>query len=76
MVDGIHHEGLEFARLESVASLEPRSPGAAIEENLRKDREGTLAKVGKDDLPLLYWTGAAWGAGSRMTSGIWKLSSK
>jgi hypothetical protein len=33
-----------------------------FEEGLRKDRTATLAKLSKDDLPLLFWTGAAWGA--------------
>lgn len=33
-----------------------------FEENVRKDRVATLAKLGKDDLPLLVWTASAWGA--------------
>lgn len=33
-----------------------------FEEGVRKDRAATLAKLGKDDLPLLVWTASAWGA--------------
>ncbi|MHB8798376.1 MAG: TRAP transporter TatT component family protein [Thermoanaerobaculia bacterium] len=42
--------------------LEARHPG--FEAGLRDDsrREATLAKSTKADVPLLYWTGAAWGA--------------
>lgn len=42
--------------------LEARHPG--FEKGLRDDalREATLAKVTAADVPLLYWTGAAWGA--------------
>lgn len=42
--------------------LEVRHPG--FEAGLRDDalREKTLAAVTKADVPLLYWTGAAWGA--------------
>jgi predicted anti-sigma-YlaC factor YlaD len=42
--------------------LEVRHPGFA--EGLRDDglREKTLAAATKADVPLLYWTGAAWGA--------------
>ena len=42
--------------------LEVRHPG--FEEGLRDDdlREKTLAAATKADVPLLYWTGAAWGA--------------
>ncbi len=48
------------ARAYGFRGLDVDHPG--FEEALRKDREGTLAKIGKDDLPLLFWTGAAWGA--------------
>jgi predicted anti-sigma-YlaC factor YlaD len=42
--------------------LEARHPG--FEAGLRDDalRERTLAAATKADVPLLYWTGAAWGA--------------
>jgi len=42
--------------------LEARHPG--FEAGLRDDarREETLARATKADVPLLYWTGAAWGA--------------
>ena len=42
--------------------LEVRHPG--FEASLREDslREKTLGAARKDDVPLLYWTGAAWGA--------------
>ncbi len=42
--------------------LEVRHPG--FEAGLRDDalREKTLAAATKADVPLLYWTGAAWGA--------------
>jgi predicted anti-sigma-YlaC factor YlaD len=42
--------------------LEVRHPG--FEAGLRDDslREKTLGATTKDDVPLLYWTGAAWGA--------------
>ena len=42
--------------------LEVRHPG--FEAGLRSDalREKTLASASKADVPLLYWTGAAWGA--------------
>jgi predicted anti-sigma-YlaC factor YlaD len=42
--------------------LEARYPG--FERGLRDEalREATLAKASKADVPLLYWTGAAWGA--------------
>ena len=42
--------------------LEVRHPG--FEAGLREDslRAKTLAATTKDDAPLLYWTGAAWGA--------------
>lgn len=42
--------------------LETRHPG--FEAGLRDDalRERTLAAATKADVPLLYWTGAAWGA--------------
>lgn len=42
--------------------LEGRHPG--FEEGLRSEelREKTLAAMTKADIPLLYWTGMAWGA--------------
>jgi len=42
--------------------LEARHPG--FEAGLRDEarRGATLAAAGKADVPLLYWTGAAWGA--------------
>ncbi len=42
--------------------LEVRHPG--FEAGLRSDalRDRTLAAMAKADVPLLYWTGAAWGA--------------
>ncbi|MFN7953036.1 MAG: TRAP transporter TatT component family protein [bacterium] len=41
-------------------ALDVSHPG--FEEGVRKDRAATLAKITKDELAMLYWTGAAWGA--------------
>lgn len=42
----------------ALRGLELRYPG--FTENLRKDREATLARTRKKDVPLLYWSGVAW----------------
>lgn len=42
----------------ALAGLELRYPG--FREKLRKDREATLARTGKKDVSLLYWSGVAW----------------
>ncbi len=41
-------------------SLESVLPGARVA--LRREPETALASVGKAEVPLLFWTGAAWGA--------------
>ena len=43
-----------------VRLLELRRPG--VEEKLRVDPGNALAWASRDDVPVLYWTGAAWGA--------------
>ncbi len=48
------------ARAYGFHALDVSHPG--FEEGVRKDRAATLAKITKDELPLLYWTAAAWGA--------------
>jgi len=40
--------------------LEVDSPG--LRERLARDPEGALARMKKEQVPLLYWTAAAWGA--------------
>ncbi|MCC6130251.1 MAG: TRAP transporter TatT component family protein [Acidobacteria bacterium] len=40
--------------------LEARHPG--FESQLRRDSKDAAASAGKADVPLLYWTAAAWGA--------------
>jgi predicted anti-sigma-YlaC factor YlaD len=40
--------------------LEVDSPG--LREKLARDPEAALARMKKGDVPLLYWTAAAWGA--------------
>ena len=40
--------------------LEVSHPGFGVQ--VRDDARGAAARVGADDLPLLYWTGAAWAA--------------
>lgn len=42
----------------ALTGLEHRHDGFA--ERLRKDRAGTLAGTGKEDIPFLYWAGASW----------------
>lgn len=34
----------------------------AFRDALRRDKAGTLARTGRQHVPLLYWTGAAWAA--------------
>ncbi len=41
-------------------ALDTRFPG--IEQRLLQDPIPALARAGKADVPLLYWTGASWGA--------------
>lgn len=41
-------------------ALQTRLPG--IEQRLVQDPVPALAQAEKDDVPLLYWTGASWGA--------------
>ncbi len=45
-----------------LAGLELAQPGlrAALQKNDRAVRDALLAKITKDDVGLLYWTGAAW----------------
>lgn len=40
--------------------LELRSPGASLALQSMKDVPAALAKLGKEDVPLMYWTAAAW----------------
>jgi predicted anti-sigma-YlaC factor YlaD len=40
--------------------LDVELPG--FQEQLRKDPDGTLARMTKKQVPLLYWTGASWAA--------------
>jgi predicted anti-sigma-YlaC factor YlaD len=40
--------------------LELRRPGVTLA--LRLEPEAAVARLGREDVPLLYWTGAAWGA--------------
>jgi predicted anti-sigma-YlaC factor YlaD len=48
------------ARDYGLRGLELRRPG--ITGALRLDPEAAVASLGKQDVPLLYWVGAAWGA--------------
>jgi predicted anti-sigma-YlaC factor YlaD len=41
-------------------AMEVRFPG--VTDRLMKDPKTALAKAGKDDVPLLYWTAASWGS--------------
>jgi|SRR5579871_589279 len=41
-------------------AMELRFPG--VTDRLVKDPKTALAKAGKDDVPLLYWTAASWGS--------------
>jgi predicted anti-sigma-YlaC factor YlaD len=41
-------------------AMEVRFPG--VTDRLVKDPKTALAKAGKDDVPLLYWTAASWGS--------------
>ncbi len=43
-----------------LSGLEVGHPG--LREALRKDAGAALAPFGRRDVPLLYWTGSAWGA--------------
>jgi predicted anti-sigma-YlaC factor YlaD len=40
--------------------LEARAPGFGVQ--LRSDPAAALARLGKEQVPLLYWTAAAWGS--------------
>jgi predicted anti-sigma-YlaC factor YlaD len=40
--------------------LEVRQPG--FQDRLRADAASAVAKLGKNDVPLIYWTAASWGA--------------
>lgn len=46
------------ARDQALAGLEVRHPGFA--DDLRADRDATLARAGAADAELLYWAGIAW----------------
>jgi hypothetical protein len=48
------------ARDYGLRGLELRRPGMTVA--LRRDPEEAVAGLGGEDVPLLYWTGAAWGA--------------
>jgi len=52
----LHLRALGYCR----RGLDVALPGAA--EALVRDPESALARAGRDDLPLLYWTAAAWGS--------------
>ena len=47
------------ARNYGVRGFEVRYPG--FETALRRDPAGTIARLTKSDVPLLYWTASAWG---------------
>ena len=48
------------ARNYCLRAMEVRFPG--IQQSLSKDPAAALAKAGKSDVPLLYWTAASWGS--------------
>ena len=48
------------ARNYCLRAMEVRFPG--IQQSLSKDPAAALAKARKSDVPLLYWTAAAWGS--------------
>jgi predicted anti-sigma-YlaC factor YlaD len=48
------------ARDYGLRGLELRRPGITVA--LRQDPDGAVTGLGREDLPLIYWTGAAWGA--------------
>jgi predicted anti-sigma-YlaC factor YlaD len=48
------------AREYGLRGLDLRYPGLAARLRSAKDLEPALAAVEKEDVPLLYWTGAAW----------------
>jgi hypothetical protein len=53
------------ARAYGLEGLERSKPGFRAEFDraaTAEDRKRALARMGKEDVPLLYWTGAAWGS--------------
>ncbi len=48
------------ARDYGLRGLEVRHPGFG--DGLTRDRPALMAKMEKEDVPFLYWTGASWGA--------------
>jgi len=52
---GLYRRALGYG----LRGLEARHPG--FEQTLRADPAAALAPLRGDDVPLLYWTGAAWG---------------
>lgn len=52
----LYRRALEYG----LRGLEVDSPG--LRERLARDPEAALARTKKRDVPLLYWTAAAWGA--------------
>lgn len=52
--------------------LEVDDPG--LRERLRQDPEAALARARKKDVPLLYWTAAAWGAAMALSINDSELS--
>jgi predicted anti-sigma-YlaC factor YlaD len=50
------------AREYGLRGLEVRHAGLAARLRATKDLEAALAAAGREDVPLLYWTAAAWGA--------------
>jgi predicted anti-sigma-YlaC factor YlaD len=52
------------ARDYGLSGLELRAPGAraALERGGAEERKAALARFKKEDVELLYWTGAAWGS--------------
>lgn len=52
----LYKRALEYG----LRGLELEVPG--LRKRLRSDPGAALAKMKKDDVPLLYWTGLAWGA--------------
>ena len=48
------------ARGYGLRGLERKYPGISVQLLAARDLQGPLARVKKDDVALLYWTGAAW----------------
>ncbi len=59
----LHERALKLdlrARGYGLRGLEKRHPG--ITTQLQRDPPGAVARLGKRDVPMLYWTTAAWGS--------------